>query len=177
MKIACEPAWQWNGKRGGVNCASCRWGVAWKCLDSVGCNTAGRFSCGSPCVPEWFLDGPSHRMSPRWAQRGPKIAPRWPQHASRYRSWPKARRHKQKHALLLEVVFLCVTWTSPRWPQEAPSWPQDGPKTVQEAPNWPQYGPKMGPRWLQDGPRETPRWPKMATRSLKIPILIQSTST
>ena len=66
---------------------------------------------------------------------------------SKYLPWPKARRHKQKHALLPEVVFLPVTRMSPRWPQEAPSRPQDGPKR-------PPAGPKMGPRWPQDGPRE-----------------------
>ena len=154
--LRAEPAWQWNGKRGGVDCASCRWGVTWKCLDSVCCNNAGRFSCGSPCVPELFLGGPDHRMSPRWAQRGPKIAPRWPQHVSRYLSWPKARRHKQNQTLLLELSLsfcnLEVPQVGPRGPQLTPRWPQ-------EAPSCPPDDPKMGPRWLQDGPREAPRWP------------------
>ena len=124
---------------------------------------------------------------PRWVQRGPKIAPRWPQHASRYPSWPKARRHDQKHMFLLKVFFVSVTRTLPRWPQEAPSWPPDGPKRPPDGPKRAQESPKMaakcfkrfylGPEYLdiiktirfscvflaqapQRWPQLAPSWPK-----------------
>ena len=46
-------------------------------------------------IGSWVVLATGHRQDgPREAQGSPKIAPRKPQHASRYLPWPKARRHK-----------------------------------------------------------------------------------
>ena len=108
---------------------------------------------GPQLTPRW------PKIAPTWAQRGPKIAPSWPQVASRYLSWSNGRRHKQKLWFSCCFAPFLRNTMAPRGPQLAPRWP------------------KMAPRWAQRGPRIAPRWPQDASRCLKIPILVQRTST
>ena len=63
----------------------------------------------------------------RWPPDGPKMAPRWPQEASRCTS-----RNQQKY--YVKSTF---------WPLRCPMMAQ----------RWPQDGPKMAPRWPQDASR------------------------
>ena len=152
-----EPAWQWNGKRGGVDCASCRWDVAWKCLDSVACNAAGRFSSGSPCVdiPKsmYLLSvvslfvalGVPTPGSARTRQEAPG-SPRMPREA------PGSRRKPPDAP------------RSPGRPPIGPKMPQDSPKRPPAGPKMPQDSPKMAPRWPQGGPKMAPIWPQEASR-------------
>ena len=60
-RILTRTCWQWNGKRGHENCASCRWDLPWKCLDSVCCSAAKRF----PRSLLRFLE--RSRMAPAWS--------------------------------------------------------------------------------------------------------------
>ena len=151
MREAIEPAWQWNGKRGGVDCASCRWGVAWKCLASVNCNTAGRFSSRSPSV-----DIQKNLYFQRVVALFVALGVPAPGNARMRQETPESPRTSREAA------------GGPRRPLEASRTsgrPPTGPKMAQDNAKRPPADPKMpqdAPKMPQDAPKMPPRCPKWA---------------
>ena len=104
--------------------------------------------CCLRCVsrPRWVQDrfkrAQDLHLTPTWAQLGPFLG--------RPRALPTRLTRIVEHSLLL--LFLLFSW-----PQEAPRGSKMTPSWLQEAPRWPQDGPKMGPRRAQEGSKMAPR--------------------
>ena len=95
------------------------------------------------------------KMGPRWAQDGPKMAPRG--HLGAVLEPSSALFKPLGAKMLTKTIKLAprrgetLVFDGLRWPEMGPKWPQDGPEM---APKWPQDGSKMAPRWSQDGSKK-----------------------